>query len=150
MTACTRAFFTSQTWPGASTLSTAQFAAEESTTGCSERLTFAGSARSEKFAGISDLCMSLKKCRSMGPLTLSLKERRTRAGAHAERIVDDQRQELVGGDAGGGAIDERIREGEHQQSEKRKPQGEQDEVTQTAVTDGALRPLLEEHERAEG
>ena len=43
-----------------------------------------------------------------------------------------------------------MREGEHDEQNQERAQGEQHEVPQAAVLDGALRALFEEHQRTEG
>jgi hypothetical protein len=70
--------------------------------------------------------------------------------AHAERIIhrDDEHLSTTGGAAR--AADKRIGEGQRDEQQQGDAQGKQQQVAQTAMLDGALRSLLEEHQRAEG
>ena len=82
MTACTRAFFGSQTWPGALTLSTVQFGSAAFGHRVQHQRDVCREAPfPRKLAGMVDFCMSLKKCSSMGVCTVSAMERRARASS---------------------------------------------------------------------
>ncbi len=70
--------------------------------------------------------------------------------AHAEGIVHRDDQHLAAAGRAAGAADERIGEGQRDQQQQSHAQGEQQQIAQAAMLDGALRAPFEEHQRAEG
>jgi hypothetical protein len=81
---------------------------------------------------------------------LLLGARQVIAIAHAEGIVDADDQHLAATSAHGSSADKRIREGQRDEQQKQYSQRQEQQIAEAAVLDGTLRPLLEEHQRAEG
>ena len=71
-------------------------------------------------------------------------------GAHAERIVDGQHGDFTVVLEGKRVLfDVGMRKSKREQEEQQRAKREENQIAQAAVLDGALRTLLEEHERAE-
>ncbi len=72
-----------------------------------------------------------------------------RTGTHAERVVDDYEFQPLGDNAGDGATQVRLCEGQRQKQQHGHAQREKQPVTQPLALRRAQRPPFEKHERAE-
>jgi hypothetical protein len=82
-------------------------------------------------------------------LRFLFRARQVIAVSHAEGIVDGDHEHFAAAQARAGAVDKRIGEGKSQEEQQRDTQGKQEQISQAAVLERALGPLLEKHQRTE-